>query len=177
MSQAAARYRRFIEAGGVEPSTDADRALLAAILSSGTFLPELLMADVAALPRLAADPFLRRPKPPELIARDTRAAAEGASSLAELQARLRRARRYEMLRLGARELGWGTTEEVVRELSAFADICMQLAVEVCDAELRRERGEPKADDGSQLQFVVMAMGKLGGDEVNFSSDVDVCYFY
>ena len=26
-------------------------------------------------------------------------------------------------------------------------------------------------------FVVMAMGKLGGDELNFSSDIDVCYFY
>jgi glutamate-ammonia-ligase adenylyltransferase len=172
-----ARHERFIEAGGAEPSTAADRALLDAILASGTFLPELLMADVAALPRLAADPFLRRPKPPELIARDVRALAAGATTLVELQSRLRRARRYEMLRLGARELGWGTTEEVARELSAFADICMQLAVEVCVGELRRERGEPKADDGSPVQFVVMAMGKLGGDEVNFSSDVDVCYFY
>ena len=51
-----------------------------------------------------------------------------------------------MLRLGARELGWGTTEEVARELSAFADACLDVAVEVCDAELRRELGEPRADE-------------------------------
>ena len=84
---------------------------------------------------------------------------------------------YEMLRLGARELGWGTTEEVARELSAFADACLEAAVSVCDAELSRELGPPRTEAGAQVRFVVMAMGKLGGEELNFSSDVDVCYFY
>ena len=51
-----------------------------------------------------------------------------------------------MLRLGARELGWGTTEEVARELSAFADVCLDVAVGFCDAALRRELGEPRADE-------------------------------
>src|SRR5262245_2697389 len=177
MPDAAARLQRFVEAGGVEPAAAADRALLSAILASGEFLPELLMADAGAFARLAADPWLRRAKPPEVIAREVRAAVAGATDLAELQRRLRQVRRYEVLRLGARELGWGTTEEVARELSAFADVCLDAAVDVCDAELRREIGEPRADDGSAVQFVVMAMGKLGGEELNFSSDVDVCYFY
>jgi glutamate-ammonia-ligase adenylyltransferase len=177
MSDVDARRQRFIEAGGVPPTDAADRALLDAILASGDFLPGLLMADVAAFPRLAADPWLRRPKPPEVIAREVRTAAEGVVDLAGVQACLRHVRRYEMLRLGARELGWGTTEEVARELSSFADVCLDVAVDVCDAELRREIGDPKADDGTPVQFVVMAMGKLGGEELNFSSDVDVCYFY
>ena len=102
-----------------------------------------------ALARLAADPWLRRAKPPDAIAREVRAAAAGAADLAELQRGLRRVRRYEMLRLGARELGWGTTDEVARELSAFADVCLDVAVDVCDAELRRELGEPRADDGAR----------------------------
>jgi glutamate-ammonia-ligase adenylyltransferase len=172
-----ARRERFVEAGGVVPAAAAERTLLEAILASGAFLPELLLADVGAFARVAADPWLRRAKPPEAIARDVRAAAAGADGLAELQRRLRRVRRYEMLRLGARELGWGTTEEVARELSAFADACLELAVEICDGELRRELGEPRADAGGPVPFVVMAMGKLGGEELNFSSDVDVCYFY
>ncbi|HMF39513.1 MAG TPA: bifunctional [glutamate--ammonia ligase]-adenylyl-L-tyrosine phosphorylase/[glutamate--ammonia-ligase] adenylyltransferase, partial [Polyangia bacterium] len=151
--------------------------LFEALLASGSFLPELLLADVGALTPLAADPWLRRAKPPEVIAREVRAAAARASDLAGLQRRLRRVRRAEMLRLGARELGWGTTEEVARELSAFADVCLEVAVDVCDAELRRELGTPRADDGGPVRFVVMAMGKLGGEELNFSSDVDVCYFY
>ena len=84
-------------------------------------------------------PACAAPKPPEAIAREVRAAAAGAADLAELQRRLRRVRRYEMLRLGARELGWGTTDEVARELSAFADACLDVAVEVCDA-----RAAPRA---------------------------------
>ena len=47
-----------------------------------------------------------------------------------------------MLRLGARELGWGMTEQVARELSAFADACLEVAVSFCDAELTRELGRP-----------------------------------
>jgi glutamate-ammonia-ligase adenylyltransferase len=175
--EVAARRQRFVEAGGVEPASAADRTLFEAVLASGPFLPDLLFADVGAFARLAADPWLRRPKPPETIERDVRAAATGAAGLADVQRALRRVRRYEMLRLGARELGWGTTEEVARELSAFADACLTVAVEICDAELRREIGEPRADDGSPVRFVVMAMGKLGGEELNFSSDIDVCYFY
>ena len=175
--EVAARRQRFVEAGGTPPTAAADRTLFEAILASGEFLPGLLFADVGAFARLSADPFLRRAKPPDAIAREVRAAVAGAADLAGLQQRLRRVRRYEMLRLGARELGWGTTDEVARELSSFADACLDAAVTVCDGELRGELGEPRAEDGGPVQFVVIAMGKLGGDELNFSSDVDVCYFY
>jgi glutamate-ammonia-ligase adenylyltransferase len=175
--EVAVRRQRFVEAGGTLPVTAADKLLFEAILASGEFLPELLFADPGALPRLIADPWLRRAKPPEVMAREVRAATVDAAGLAEVQRGLRRVRRYEMLRLGAREIGWGTTDEVARELSAFADACLDAAVSVCDAELRRELGEPRDSDGAPVRFVVMGMGKLGGDELNFSSDVDVCYFY
>jgi glutamate-ammonia-ligase adenylyltransferase len=171
------RRARFVEAGGVVPEGAADRALLEAILASGEFLPDLLFADVSVLPKLAADPWLRRPKLPAVIAGELRAATAGAADFAELQRRLRRARRYEMLRLGARELGWGTTDEVARELSGFADACLEEAVRFCDASLAEQWGEPRGEDGERVRFVVMGMGKLGGDELNFSSDIDVCYFY
>ena len=63
---------RFVELGGVVPTVTADRVLLEAILASGDFLPGLLFADVGQLATLAADPWLRRPKPPALIARAVR---------------------------------------------------------------------------------------------------------
>jgi [glutamine synthetase] adenylyltransferase / [glutamine synthetase]-adenylyl-L-tyrosine phosphorylase len=170
------RRGRFVELGGIVPEGEGN-ALLEAIFASGDFLPELLLADVRALPALAADPFLRRPKPAEVTGAEVRAAAVGARDLPDLQRRLRLVRRYEMLRLGVRELGWGSTEEVARELSAFADVCLDVAVAFCDAALTRDLGPPRAESGGEARFVVMAMGKLGGEELNFSSDIDVCYFY
>jgi [glutamine synthetase] adenylyltransferase / [glutamine synthetase]-adenylyl-L-tyrosine phosphorylase len=171
------RAARFMELGGVIPPEGQGRALLEAIFESGDFLPELLLADVRALGGLAGDPYLRRPKPAEVITEEVRTATAGARDLPDLQRRLRLVRRAEILRLGARELGWGTTEEVARELSAFADVCLDVAVSFCDAALTREIGPARADSGAPTSFVVMAMGKLGGQELNFSSDIDVCYFY
>jgi [glutamine synthetase] adenylyltransferase / [glutamine synthetase]-adenylyl-L-tyrosine phosphorylase len=171
------RRARFLERGGVVPAEGEGSALLDAIFDSGEFLPELLLADVRGLGRLAGDQYLRRPKPAEVIAEEVRTAMVGVRDFADLQRRLRLARRAEILRLGARELGWGTTEEVARELSAFADVCLDVAVGFCDAALTREIGPPRADSGAPTSFVVMAMGKLGGQELNFSSDIDVCYFY
>ena len=172
-----ARRARFLELGGVVPAEGEGRALLDAILESGEFLPELLLADVRGSSALAGDPYLRRPKPAEVIADEVRTATAGARDFADLQRRLRLVRRAEILRLGVRELGWGTTEEVARELSAFADVCLDVAVAFCDAALTRELGPARADSGAPTRFVVMAMGKLGGQELNFSSDIDVCYFY
>jgi glutamate-ammonia-ligase adenylyltransferase len=178
-----ARRARFVESGGALPAEGTTaRALLEAICGSGDFLPELLAADVTALDALAVDPWLVAPKPPALIARAVADETAGATDFADFKRRLRVARRREMLRMGARELGWGTTAEVARELAAFADACLEASTRFCEAELRRELGEPVCDDpdapaGARPRFVVMGMGKLGGEELNFSSDVDVCYFY
>src|SRR5204862_5408789 len=140
---------------------------------------DLLCAEgPGALEALAGDPFLTQQKPPALIAGAVEDGTAGAKDFAAFKARLRSVRRREMLRMGARELGWGTTAEVARELAAFADACLDASFRFCDAELRRELGEPRVDPGEPAPaFVVMGMGKLGGEELNFSSDVDVCYFY
>src|SRR5258708_468713 len=178
-----ARRDRFVECGGVVPQEGTiARALLEAICASGDLLPELLCADVGALETLAHDPWLRDPNPPGLLARAVDEETGDATDFADFKRRLRLARRREVLRMGVRELGWGTTAEVARELAAFADACLEASVRFCDAQLRRERGEPVIDDPGAPgyphgAFVVMGMGKLGGEELNFSSDVDVCYFY
>lgn len=173
-----ARLERFEELGGVVPVNGDERELLHAVFDSGSFLPGLVLAANAraAWQRLVEDPYLRQPKPAALFWSEARSAVDGATNFDEFKRRLRLYRRHEILRLGAREIGWGTTEEVAAELSAFADACLELAFRFCDGELRREYGEPLTDEGP-ASFVVLAMGKLGGDELNFSSDVDVCYFY
>jgi glutamate-ammonia-ligase adenylyltransferase len=178
-----ARRARFLEGGGAIPPEGSDeRALLEAILQSGDLLPDLLVAEgrgAETLAALAADPWLRQLKPAALIAQTVNDGTAGAADFADFKRRLRLVRRREVLRMGARELGWGTTAEVARELSAFADACLEASYRFCDAELRRELGPPVAEEegAPPPTFVVMGMGKLGGEELNFSSDVDVCYFY
>jgi len=173
-----ARLERFQELGGTVPAYGDERDLLLAVFDSGSFLPGLVMVSDAPgfWQQLVTDPWLHQPKPAALFWAEARAAVDGAADFADFKRRLRRYRRREMLRLGAREIGWGSTEEVAAELSAFADACLELAFRFCDGELRREYGEPLTEEGP-ASFVVLAMGKLGGEELNFSSDVDVCYFY
>jgi [glutamine synthetase] adenylyltransferase / [glutamine synthetase]-adenylyl-L-tyrosine phosphorylase len=178
-------FERFVERGGAPPADPSARRLLTAILSSGSFLPELLLADIGGWADLVADPWLGNPKPSDLIFAEVEAATRAAVDFDDFKRRLRLVRRREMLRLGARELGWGTTEEVAVELSGFADACLELSYRYCDAALRAAYGTPTSSlplEGAESDepppaFVVIAMGKLGGQELNFSSDVDIVYFY
>ncbi len=182
------RFERLRETKVKLPEDGVGMALLAAVLASGTYLPDLLFADPERLPRLLADPWLHREKPRDLFAREVEVACTGARSQMELQRGLRRYARGEMLRLGAREIGagigdqaiappeYGLTLEVARELSFLADACLESAVRFCAAELRAGFGDPVCND-SAPGFSVIAMGKLGGEELNFSSDIDVIYVY
>jgi glutamate-ammonia-ligase adenylyltransferase len=91
-------------------------------------------------------------------------------------------RKQEMLRIGLRDLmGRADLQETVAELSDLAEVCLQKAYEWADAGLAKRYGRPviRHPDGTSMSagFAVIAMGKLGGVELNFSSDVDLMYAY
>lgn len=95
---------------------------------------------------------------------------------------LRRYRRREMLRIGVRDLlRLADVPETTASLSALAALLIHTAYEIVDAELRRVYGVPmhKNRQGKWVEtgFAVMGMGKLGGHELNYSSDVDLIYVY
>jgi [glutamine synthetase] adenylyltransferase / [glutamine synthetase]-adenylyl-L-tyrosine phosphorylase len=145
------------------------------------YLATLLTRDPARLARVASDPYLRREKPREVLVAEVAACAAPARTQAELQAALRRVRADELVRLGARELELGLETEVGRELARLADTCFDAAIAFWDRELRARFGAPRyVDDDGQVRdarLAVIGMGKLGGEELNFSSDVDVIYVY
>jgi [glutamine synthetase] adenylyltransferase / [glutamine synthetase]-adenylyl-L-tyrosine phosphorylase len=178
-THATAYLSRFVEAGGEVPPDDEGRRLLAAVLSNGGYLADLLLADVTGLSRLAADPYLHRRKPREEMRREIAVASRDVTDLRSLQRALRRYTRREMLRLGAREIGWGTTLDVAWELSGLADGVVDQAVRVAETILQAQFGVPEAgpDADRPPSFVVLGMGKLGGEELNFSSDIDLVYLY
>ena len=96
---------------------------------------------------------------------------------------LRIFKRQEMLRIGGRDLcGLAELEEVTAELSSLAASTLQRAFEVCSLLLQAEYGLPLLDSecdvpGEEAEFTILGMGKFGGYELNFSSDVDLIYFY
>jgi [glutamine synthetase] adenylyltransferase / [glutamine synthetase]-adenylyl-L-tyrosine phosphorylase len=78
----------------------------------------------------------------------------------------------EMTRVAVRELAAvAPLEETTGELSQIAAICLRRVFEFWNAELRQRYGSPKAE------FAILALGKLGGCELNHSSDVDLLFLY
>src|SRR5439155_466963 len=95
------------------------------------------------------------------------------------QAALRRHRRRELVCIGGRDLlGLASVEDTVRELSTLAEGVLDAAVASVRARLAAEWGEALVPgEGRRAAFVVLGMGKLGGEELNYSSDVDLVYVY
>src|SRR5947207_2645140 len=78
----------------------------------------------------------------------------------------------EMTSIAVRELAnVASLEETTGELSQVAEICIRNVFEHWNTELRQQYGSPKAE------FAILALGKLGGGELNHSSDVDLLFLY
>jgi glutamate-ammonia-ligase adenylyltransferase len=106
----------------------------------------------------------------------------GAGDFAGALAQVREMKAREMLRIGARDLAHrGTLMEIVGEISDLADICLETVWQVCTQQLVARYGEPyHRDSGGRWHRTgscVLGMGKLGGRELNYSSDVDVLFVY
>src|SRR5882762_7412267 len=107
----------------------------------------------------------------EQMANDLRALA-GESIAAEDFRALRFWKGREMARIALRELAdVAPLEETTAELSQLAEICLSAVFEHWNSELRQRYGSPGAE------FAVLALGKLGGGELNHSSDVDLIFLY
>ncbi len=171
-----------LAAAGHDPGQLSDTALtiLALAAQRAPYLARLLARDPGRLARVAADPHLHRAKPPDAIAGELaeRLAAVPADDADAFDQVLRRFRADEMVRLGARELALGNRADVGAELSHLADACFDAAIGFHGAALSARYGPPHCDDaGARATMVVIGMGKLGGEELNFASDVDVIYVY
>ncbi|HEX7026018.1 MAG TPA: bifunctional [glutamate--ammonia ligase]-adenylyl-L-tyrosine phosphorylase/[glutamate--ammonia-ligase] adenylyltransferase [Gammaproteobacteria bacterium] len=91
---------------------------------------------------------------------------------------LRRIRQREMVRIALRDLlGDAGLDETLAALTALADFCLQQAHAKAYEILSGRHGVPENDDGEPQSLIVLAMGKLGGGELNYSSDIDLMFTY
>ncbi len=129
-----------------------------------------------ARPELAAE---LAPEAPPLDAAQVGAwlAAEPLSE-DSLKPALRRLKQRAMARIAGRDLsGAAELAEVVEGMSLVADAAVAAALEVSEAALVARYGEPRNAAGERQRLIVVGMGKLGGRELNVSSDIDLIFVY
>src|SRR5215469_14832528 len=95
---------------------------------------------------------------------------------------LARFKKREYVRIGLRDvLGIATIAETTAEVSALSDVLIEEALREAEARMRVRFGEPQYQDNRgrlvEAPFAVLSLGKLGGNELNYSSDVDLLYIY
>jgi glutamate-ammonia-ligase adenylyltransferase len=109
---------------------------------------------------------------------DVCVAREAADAVA-LAAALRRLRQRVLLTTLLRDLtGRADLAEVCMTTTRLAEVAIEAAVNLHHRRLALAHGEPiGADSGLPQRLVVVGMGKLGGSELNVSSDVDLVFIY
>ena len=91
---------------------------------------------------------------------------------------LRRFKYRHLLRIGVRDLlGEADLAAATEELAHLADACLAQAWRWADAAGRQQHGEPRDANGRATGMAVVGMGKLGGEELNYSSDIDLMFVY
>jgi glutamate-ammonia-ligase adenylyltransferase len=154
------------------------RDALPAVLAASDFVGTALaresrlsrwLIDEAALMRVLADGEM---------AQRLQAAVAREPDVAGFMSALRRHREREMVRIAWRDLaGWAPLTETLADTSAFADAAIAAAVDFATHDLTRTYGEPRNVTGIAQPFIVLGMGKLGGGELNFSSDIDLIFVF
>jgi glutamate-ammonia-ligase adenylyltransferase len=105
--------------------------------------------------------------------------AEGVATEEQLHQRLRQVRQAALLQVITRDLnGLADLEEVMSSITALAEETVRFALCRLQPWMRETYGVPRgAVNGEPQDLVVVGMGKLGGEELNVSSDVDLIFLY
>ena len=131
------------------------------------YLERLLTAS----PQLLDDIDLRAPCTVRLNRAPTR-------NKAEFYRALRQLRRRTLATLMVRDLaGWADLAEVTQSMTRLAEVSIHAALEWITADIAGSTGTPRNAAGEAQHMIVVGMGKVGGSELNVSSDVDLVFVY
>ena len=174
---------RFLQAVGSPLSTialferepEALEALLA-ILATSPFLGEIVIAEPDVWERIRSGGS--RPEKRESLRDILRSEVGDSLDSAFVMQVLRRFKRREILRVAYGDIvKHQRLETVVDQISAIADCIIDEALRVALLQQQQRRGSPITGDGRPATITVIALGKLGGNELNYSSDIDLVFCY
>ena len=151
---------------------------LVAVFTYSRFLAEEILEHPAWAEQLLYPAGLQRVATVE----DLRASLEAALPPGlPTPVELAKFRRRQILRIMIRDvMDLGTLPEITGELTAVADAIVEVAYERIYQDLVAQYGQPRSDDSSgdaPAYFAVIALGKMGAQELNYSSDIDLMFLY
>jgi len=163
------------------PSDRQQLLALACLCGQSPFLGELLLQNPGYLTWVVGHLSAEGTRTAEDLREDLARFGFISSELSDF-AILRRFKLREYLRIALRDFfGKADLAETTRELSLLADVLLEEATRVSLRELLKQHGAPQYNDDSgklcEATFAVLALGKLGGGELNYSSDIDLIYVY
>jgi glutamate-ammonia-ligase adenylyltransferase len=154
----------------------AGMANLVQLIGTSQFFADVLVADTDFFDMMRV-PLRQSPTLDELR-RELESEVEGATSDAELLRAFRRFRRRHALRIGSNDITRDRPlEEITADLSTVADAAIGVALDVARRHFTKRYGEPRTAAGTVARLTTFAFGKLGGRELNYSSDIDLLFVY
>jgi len=159
--------KRFTETHG--RISKKKRDILSLLSSYSNFLGRSIIKDPAILDYLLKSDYTGEQKSQDVFLGETVSINEHSTSDDELMSALRRFKYRELSRIVYRDImGMGNFPQVMEELSDLASSILEAAYLFYARELEIKNSG---------RFVIMGMGKLGGRELNLSSDIDLVYFF
>jgi glutamate-ammonia-ligase adenylyltransferase len=165
-------------------------AQLSALLEARARTLETLL-QLFATSQFFSDLLIRNPDYLDMLRIPLRSSPSRAELLAQLQGEvdaapddgavlraLRRFRQRQVLRIGTNDIIRDRPlEEITRDISRVADTALEVALATALRNIGRRFGNPIATGGEAARCVILAFGKLGGKELNYSSDIDLVFLY
>ena len=149
-------------------------AILMKILAASPHLAWIVIGDPQAWEEVRLGEG--RPVKREAVIGELAAEVAIMTDLDAVMATLRRFKRRETLRIAYGDIVVGQRlEVVVAQISHLADAILAAALDVAWRRVAEQRGTPRMSLGEPATLAVMALGKLGGVELNYSSDIDLVF--
>lgn len=157
------------------PSNTSDQTLIESGLHHSRYLQRLAQSNPLLLEELKT--YLHTPWNAESM--KAALAASEVSDEASLKSAIRILRKRVMLRLIVRDIGGlADLHEVMSNATQLAEVTTAFALEHLARWLNEQYGQPLGEESGAIQdLIVVGMGKLGGGELNVSSDIDLIFAY
>jgi len=161
-----------------EDSLPVELSLLGKIWACSDFVARTCIRRPGLLAELAVEGLEASRSVDDYHARVAETIAQAEPTEEGLMRALRQLRQKEMLRIAWRDLAeLADVEQVLHELSDLAEAVIAQTLEHLYQQTTEMLGTPKNALGETQKLLVLAMGKLGGRELNFSSDIDLVFVY